>query len=168
METTTIDPPYVRHTKASVLVDARKRFGKNVVLDERKNAATAAEREADRERRKKLRATDEEIKAKLVAMGKASRPHNQLMALLEAVAFACDVDAQEPSLSKLKAARVKAKEYIDLCEARPDPDEMNLGLGESYRWSLWRVSDGPLRCIFVLKRADSLSEIAEFITSDVH
>lgn len=140
-------------TKAAVLALAR-RITKNANLREYPNAATAAEREANNAKRKALATAREAANKEITSMGDFS---GQLRKLLDAVRFCCDVDAGEPSLSQLKAARATADHFINLVESRPLRKDIDALDTHSYRFSAG-VDRGF--CWEVIAQGDTLADLA--------
>lgn len=157
----------MRITKAEVLKLARAEWP-GAAIRENRNAPTREQREAARALAQAARAKRDEVTVALAAMGKMGDPRHQLAALLEAVVFVCDVDAQEPSLSKLREARRVAEDFIALRDSLPTHDDLNPPNRHGERWQVVTTSsDGPLpfNHIHIRAWADTLEELAEKIKS---
>lgn len=111
-ETTTIVKPI---TKSAVLAAARRRWGTKVSIVEDRFAPTPAERERRCEERRVLKERFYVVEAELKAI-----PRDYVATLRKAARFVVDVEAEEPSLSQLKAAVEVAETAADLIDERDE------------------------------------------------
>lgn len=144
-------------TIAAVRKMARLRYGKTADVRHNQNALTKEQKAVVIAKHKELRAEKEACKAELHALGETAKP------LREAARFAVDVDAQEPSLSQLRAALERAERAADLRERMKDIEEEFRGSSTySYRYEVVtiRYVGGIAAFTSVDASADTLEELA--------
>ena len=118
-------------TKAHVLAEARRRYGKAAFVRENQHAPTPAVRAANLARRKTIAVRVGEIDAALKLMGGTAAR------LLEAARFAVDVDGGPPSLEQLRAAVLAGELQRDLFEERSELRLAQNGIdGHTRRWDV--------------------------------
>jgi hypothetical protein len=143
------------------MVAARKRWGKRAVVEERRNAPTASERQAAMDQRKQMQARINAIAAELELAKPWDRP------LLKAARFAVDVDGGEPSMSQLRQLVEAAEKTVALVDERNELRTRKERLDcFSYRWTAGRVEGGRGFDYMVVEcQADTLTELLAKIES---
>jgi hypothetical protein len=96
---------------------ARQRWGKGADVRHNPKAMTPDQRAERAERVKVLRQEQAGLKAEQADLGETFRP------LREAARFCVDVDAQEPSLSQLRATLERAERAADIRDRLADIDK---------------------------------------------
>ena len=146
-----------KHTKASVLAAARKRWGKAVQLEECKGALSPEQRAQVRARQKEIRDRLESIKAQRDALYPAWKDWAKV------ARFFFDVNGDEPSSSQLRAAVAAKEQEDDLAEEKKSLEaerSHNVTAGYRQRYRLLKIHGSPFPHASVEAEADTLDELA--------
>jgi hypothetical protein len=149
-----------KHTKVSVLAMARKKWGARAYLEERPNAPTAEQREANGIRRQELTAELKAMDEKIKSFG------NTRKTLLDAAEFAVDVDGDEPSWTQLVNAVRHAKDFDNAVDKRKElfDEQRKIPHGYTHRFGIYTVDNiGGIAMAHEHARADTLEELAQAI-----